>query len=423
MQSNFRAVLLTFHSAPLEVRERFSLTDEQAATLLRALRETLGIQEALVVSTCNRTEVYYSAAQEMYQEVMSLMCVLKGLPSAEYAHYFAFCSDRQAVQHLFRVGIGLESQVVGDLQITNQVKRAYQLTADLDMAGPFLHRLMHTIFFTNKQVVQQTSFRDGAASVSYAAVEMIQEITSHLNGLKVLVLGVGEIGTDVVRNLAETTIKEVYICNRTYEKAAKLAEECNFQAVPFEQAWEYVEQADVIISSVNMPDPFFHKGNVAGLAQFQFKYFFDLSVPRSVDTHIEEIPGVLVFNIDQIHNRASEALERRKAAVPQVEAIVENSRQEFENWTQEMVFSPTIQKLKNALEQIRQEEIGRYTKQLNEQELQKVDAITKNIMNKIMKTPIVQLKSACRRGDAENLVEVLHDLFNLERTTTPQHEV
>src|SRR5690554_2224977 len=156
-----------------------------------------------------------------------------------YLEYFRiFNDDRESIHHLFKVAMGLEAQVVGDMQISNQVKRAYQSSADLGIAGPFLHRLMHTIFFTNKRVEQETPFRDGAASMSYAAVELIEELTSNTFEPRILLIGVGEIGEDVARNMVHVPQAKVTITNRTYHKAEELGNEYGFKVIPFEESYK-----------------------------------------------------------------------------------------------------------------------------------------------------------------------------------------
>jgi glutamyl-tRNA reductase len=398
------------------VRELVALSDEQCKTLLSSVRDIFDLTDLLIVSTCNRTEIYYSAAEDLSIELIKLLCIHKGISNSEnYIPYFLPINDQnEAVEHLFRVAVGLESQVVGDLQITNQVKQAYQWSADANLAGPFLHRLLHTIFFTNKKVVQETSFRDGAASVSYATVELVELLVSEKPEAKVLVLGLGEIGADVCRNLAASKLEDITLCNRTLEKSKLLAQECNVKVLPFEQLWDNFANYDVIICSVVMPDPIITKEKLEKLNILTYKYLVDLSVPRSIHHAVEQIPGVLLYNIDQIRNTANEALQMRIEAVPHVERLVDESIQEFTQWNQEMVVSPTIQKFKSALEQIRAEELSRFAKQLNDQESKIVDQITRNIMQKIIKLPVLQLKAACKRGEADFLIDVLNELFNLE---------
>ncbi|MDW7695591.1 glutamyl-tRNA reductase [Flammeovirgaceae bacterium SG7u.111] len=417
MQHQFKAISLSHKNASLEVRELLSLSEQACHDLLHKVRDITTTSEALVVSTCNRTEIYYSSDVDYSETLIKLLALEAGITDlSKFSPYFEkITNHKKAAKHLFHVAIGLESQVIGDLQITNQLKRAYQRSADLNLAGPILHRLMHTIFFTNKKVVQETAFRDGAASVSYAAVELIEELVYGQNNPKVLVLGLGEIGADVVRNLKNTEIADVVITNRTHEKAAELADEFGYKAVPFEQAWEQVERADIIVSAIAAQDgAFFTKEEVAKLNLLSYKIFIDLSVPRSVDESIEEVVGAIVYNIDDVNVRASKAIESRKQAIPAVKGLIDEALHDFDEWVHENSFAPAIQKFKDALELIRNEEISKHLKQLDNVEAEKVEMITRSIMNKIIKLPVLQLKAACRRGDAENLAETLNDLFNIE---------
>ena len=417
MNLNFKALSISYKTSPIQVRELVALDESAIRRLLIKMKEVIGVNEILILSTCNRTEVYYSADENHFDAIIGLIGIEKGIQDiSSYKSYFEdLATHEEAIQKLFDVAMGLESQVVGDLQIINQVKNAYQWAADAGTVGPFMHRLLHTIFFTNKRVVQETSFKDGAASVSYAAVEMIEELTADINNPRVLVIGVGEIGTDVVRNLQNTSITDVTITNRTFSKAQTLAEECNYKVLPFEQVWEGVKEADVVICSIMRDEPFINKAVLEKLNILNFKFLFDLSIPRSIDRNVEEIPGVLLYNVDAINNRANEALARRVESVPHVRAIITEAIAEFEDWSKEMLVSPTIQKLKNTLEQIRMEELARYSKQLDQSEIEKIDKITKNMMQKIIKLPVLQLKAACKRGEAETLVDILNDLFDLER--------
>lgn len=412
----FKAISLSHKTAPLAVRELIALSEDEAKRLMHRLRDFFGLSELLVVSTCNRTEVYYTSAQDQNEAIARLLLIEKGLTDTDtYLPYFQQMPDHaQAVRHLFEVCVGLHSQVIGDMQIPNQVKQSYQWSADLDLAGPFIHRLMHTIFFTNKRVAQETSFRDGAASVSYAAVELIDELVGEQANPAVLVVGLGEIGADVCRNLVNRGIKNVVLCNRTRSKAEELAQELNLGFADFDQLAAEVQKADVIISAVQRDEPLFTPTLLRDITVLTYKYFIDLSVPRSIDAAVEQIPGVLVYNIDHIRNRADEALNRRLASIPQVEMIIGQSVAEFGDWSKEMMVSPTINKLKNALEQIRKEEIARHMKHLSTDESEKVDKITRGIMQKVLKLPVLQLKAACKRGEAETLIDVLNDLFNLE---------
>lgn len=413
MHQQLKALCLTHRKASVEVRERFALSENATKDFLLYLRDIFQIQEALVVSTCNRTEIYYCHEENLAPQILQAFIAFKGDTSLiNFAHFFEVLDYQEAITHLFDVSLGLDSQILGDLQISNQIKKAYQWSADLQMAGAFLHRLLHSIFFTHKRVSQETAFRDGAASTSYAAVELLQEIAFNYQEPKILVLGVGEIGKDVCRNL-QGKFSDVVILNRSKEKAEDLAQECGFIAKDFEQLWQEISEADIIISSV--ATQLIRKEKMQELLLSSLKYFIDLSVPRSITPDVEELAACIVYDIDHLQNKTQETLERRRAEVPAVKAIMHEAITDFEDWAKEMEVSPTIQKLKNALEQIRKEEIAKYSKKISEQEAELLDKVTGNLIQKIMKIPVLQLKAACKRGEAETLIDVLNDLFNLEK--------
>ena len=420
MQTKFRAISLSHKTAPVQIRELISLDEQSIQRILLRLKEFFSLSYALILSTCNRTEVYYGHDLDLSTEIIKLVGIERGLSDVvNYLEYFeVYNEDRAAINHLFRVSMGLEAQVVGDIQISNQVKRAYQTAADLELAGPFLHRLMHTIFFTNKRIVQETAFRDGAASLSYATIELIESLTSNTYQPRILLIGVGEIGEDVAKNMVYLPEAKVKITNRTQSKAEEIAGPLGFDVVPFENCQSAMEEADVIVCSIMKNEPFITKELVKKFEIPSYKLFVDLSVPRSIETSIEDVPGVILYNVDNIRSKASEALEKRLASVPQVEAIIEESIEEFHNWKKEMMVSPTINKLKQSLEQIRQEELSRYLKNANEKEYLLIDKITKSMMQKILKVPVVQLRAACQRDQAEEMIEIITDLFDLEKVKT-----
>jgi glutamyl-tRNA reductase len=415
MTTNFKALVLTYKTAPVSIREQVSLNESAGKQLLHFIRDYTSATDVLVVSTCNRTEVYYNSEKEFTTEILTGIALVKQLKTRDFDNYFVAYHEKEAIQHLFDVALGLDAQVVGDLQISGQVKNAYQWSADENTAGPFLHRLLHTIFFVNKRVVQETSFRDGAASISYAAKELAEDLTSSIRNPKILVLGVGEIGHDVCLNFQNSPIQDVMILNRTVDKAEKLALKTGFQFGGIDKLSAELEKADVVISSVSGNDYLVTSEMVKKINILSHKFFIDLSVPRSIEPSIDEIPGALIYNLDDIREKTNETVEKRMAAIPAVQQIIQESIRDFDDWSKEMVISPTIQKLKNTLEQIRKEELARFIKNAKPEEAQKLDEMSRSLMQKILKYPVLQLKAACKRGEAETLTEILNDLFNLEK--------
>jgi glutamyl-tRNA reductase len=413
----FKAFILTYKTAPVPVREQVALSVDKARALLNFLKENTSATDILVVSTCNRTEVYYQNALPISSQILFGIKTIKQIED-DFSTYFREINiTSDAIRHLFNVSIGLDAQVIGDLQISGQVKNAYQLSADEDTAGPFLHRLMHSIFYTNKRVVQETSFRDGAASISYAAKELAEDVGASLQEPKVLVIGVGEIGRDFCLNLTASSLKDVTVINRTQEKAAQLANECGFKSAPFTELEKQVLRADIVISSVAGAEPIISSTLFNGSQLNRHKFFIDLSMPRSIHTSIEQITGIVLYNLDDLREKTDQALVKRRAAIPSVEKIIIESLTDFNDWSKDMLVMPTIQKLKQALEQIRKEEIARFLKKANAQEAEKMEELSKSLVQKFMKLPVLQLKAACKREDADSLVQALQELFDLEKTT------
>lgn len=416
MQSNFKVISLSFKNAPVEIREMIALDEILIANLLNDFREILGLEESLIISTCNRTEVYYNTENDLSKEIITLMASKKGISNIEsFISFFSIINDSyEASTYLFRVSLGLEAQIIGDLQIINQVKKAYQLAADNNTAGPFLHRILHTVFFANKKVFQETAFRDGAASVSYATAELTRTLAESFVDTKVLIVGLGEIGEDLAKHLSDEQFS-VSLTNRTEIKTTALANELGLSQLSFESMKTELDNYDIIISSIPVKD--FIGTNDFSHDNDGIKFLIDLSIPRSIDPAVELLKGVSLYSIDEIQEKTSQAVEKRKAAIPDVEAIITESMQDVRTWSREMEVSPTIQKLKNTLEEIRQEELKKHLKNSSAEMEFFADKLSKSITQKIMRLPILQLKAACQRGEADKLIDVLNDLFNLEQDT------
>ena len=412
MYESLKVVGLSHDSSPIAIRESVAFSENESRIFLDRMREILGTEEALILSTCNRTEIYYTSDFDLSNAILNLLKTEKGVDHG-IDSYFWNKEKLPALRHLFRVALGLEAKVLGDIQISNQVKKAYQCSADQHLSGPFFHRLMHTIFYANKRVVQETVFRDGAASVSYACVGLVQQFIQNFSDPKILVLGLGEIGRDVADNMEEMNAS-ITLSNRNALTTHALAKQYGYEVLPFEELLKNIAKFDVIISSVQVPKPIIMKDHIPEQLLSQ-KLFVDLAVPRSMDSELDTIDGIILYNVDQIEEQTSGIIERRRAAITEVELILDETIEELKNWSLEMEVSPTIKKLKNALEEIRKEEIARYVGKITEVEQDLIDKVTKRIVQKVIKLPVLQLKAACKRGEAETLVEVLNDLFNLEK--------
>lgn len=398
--------------------------EENAKRYLQTLRDVLGLEEALVLSTCNRTEIYYASEEDRNDEVLKCLAVVLGEEVVDCFSYFQRHTQHiEVIKRLFEVSIGLHSLVVGDMQITSQVKRSYQWSVDMEMAGPQLHRLLHTIFFTNKRVVQETPFRDGAASVSYAAKELAEKLADQIRNPVILVMGLGEIGRDFCDNISGTPHR-VVVTNRTQSVAEKMASEYGFEYISFAESINFaIQEADIIVTAATVEKPLFDLNNLSVQSIFKPKYFIDLSVPRNVAPEVGSEEIFIVYSVDDLVSKADESLRMRMESLDKVRQIITEEVEGFNSWSQEMIVSPAIKKLKSALEQIRNEELGRFLKNATEKEKALLDKATKSMMQKIIKLPVLQLKDACKRGEAENLIDVLNDLFNLEAVSEEKGQI
>jgi glutamyl-tRNA reductase len=416
MSSGFQALVVTHKQAAIEERELVALNPAQCQSLLRSIADLTAASDLLILSTCNRTEFYYTAPESLQAQILTLLRLQKALPESSLApQAFRHISDPHATcRHLTRVALGLESQIPGDLQIIHQVKEAYQWSADAGTAGPFLHRLLHTIFFANKRVVTETSFRTGAASVSYAAQELAEELLPLGPESRVLILGVGEMGANLAQNLAREGYANITIVNRTLANAQALANRIGAQAASLADLPELIADAHAIISCISAPEPVITSVLLKSRNPTQRLLAIDLSLPRAIAPEIESNPAVLLYNLDELSLKATQALSQRMAQTPLVEAIANETVADFESWAQQAQISPTIQRFKQALEHIRQEELARYLKNLTPHEADLLDRITGSLVQKIIKLPALELKAACLRGNASELSESLASLFHLD---------
>jgi glutamyl-tRNA reductase len=409
---DFKAIGISHHSIPLRIREWATLNESEVRDFLLRLRDTLSLEESLVISTCNRTEIYYSSSKDLALEIISLLESYKCLEAGLLKQHFEAIDEEATVLHLFEVSLGLDSQVLGDIQISNQIKKAYQASADQEMAGPFLHRLMHTIFYANKRVVQETGLQEGNASIASVAADYIKRFAENVSEPRIAVVGLGEIGQNVLENLGEVKAN-ICLLNRTKAKAVKLATSDNISVKNYSDKEAVFKECDIIVSAVSGEKELMSLANFEG-EDFLHKLIIDLSVPRSIPEEIGKIAGLTYYNVDQMLEKTEKVKKRRAKFIPDARQIIKESIGSFNDWKEEMEVSPTIQKLKETLDKIRKQELARHSGKVSVDEMELLELVTKNMIQKVIKLPVLQLKAACKRGESENLIGVLNDLFNLE---------
>ncbi|MFC7666946.1 glutamyl-tRNA reductase [Hymenobacter humi] len=418
----FQAVSLSHKKTPLAIRELLALNEAACDQLLRTLTEEMGLTDVLVLSTCNRTEVYYTAQEDQSAAIIAVLGQVTGVAAIEEyrSHFTVIAGADAAAQHLFEVALGLDAQVVGDLQISSQVKKPTNVRPMPARPDRFCTACCTRCWPPTSACSAKPRSATEPLPLPTPRSSLVEELTAAVAQPRVLIVGLGEIGADVCRHFGKSKrFAEVTICNRTPATAQALAAECGLQVLDFANLAQGLQEADVVISSIAAPSPFFTREMLAQLTILSPKFFIDLSVPRSIEAEAEQVPGVLVYNIDALLSKASAALASRVAAIPQVQAIVAESMDTLRTWSQEMQVSPTIQKLKNTLEQFRQQEIGRFQKQLSADEASRLNDITKALTQKFLKLPVLQLKAACQRGESDQLVAMLTEIFGLEEVTNP----
>ncbi len=412
-----KAILLTHHNAPVSIRELLYYDSNQIERLILNIQELLGLNEFFVISTCNRTEIYYLSEKNFDKELITLLCHEKGIFNVtEFEKYFVSIPDTYgALIHLFSVAVGLESVVLGDLQIIHQVKQAYILANEHKLVGPFFHRMFHAIFHVNKRVQNETNLKNGSASVAYVGAEICNELIQNLNQPRILILGLGEIGSHLTENLIDNFgVNSLYVSNRSIEKSLAFAQKFPVQVLPFEEVKNKIQEFDIVISAISVHEPFITPDLIQNSPQTI--HFIDLGVPRTIHEDVQKL-GSILFNIDDIQYRVNEALEIRRKSIPHAKSIIEEEIKALLDWSNELSISPVIQQIKDALEQIRKEELAKYLHKADSQSMKLMEEITQSMVKKIIKYPVLQLKAACKRGEADTLIEAIKDLFTIEKKT------
>jgi glutamyl-tRNA reductase len=405
-------------TAPVEVRERFAVSEKQLPEALQSLVNFPGISEGLIVSTCNRVEILAG--------MQNGDCDLRGFlaqyfqvdPKQVESHLYEF-REKDAIKHLFRVTSSLDSMVVGEPQILGQVKEAYAVARAVGSVHSELDALLTRSFAVAKKVRNETAIATSAVSVASVAVELAKKIFGKLDGKNVYLIGAGKMCELAARHLLANGAGKIFVANRTYDRAVKLAAKFNGQPIAFEDLYNSADKADIVITSTGAPHAIFrkeHGEHLMNKRRGRPMFFIDIAVPRDVDPSLNDIDGIFVYDIDDLQQVvASHVADRKKEAV-HAEEIVALEVERFAEKLQTHDVVPTILSLQEYLENIRQAEIDRHRAKFGEvtpQQEAAIDAMTKAMINKIMHTPIVTLKTAAKSPEAATVVDLIRRVFNL----------
>ncbi|TXI66927.1 MAG: glutamyl-tRNA reductase [Flavobacterium sp.] len=403
----FYAVGLSYKKADAEMRGKFSL-DEQAKTNLLHQAKDEGIDSLIVTSTCNRTEIY-GFAQHPFQ-LIKLLCENSQGTVEDFQKVAFVYKNSEAISHMFRVGTGLDSQILGDFEIISQLKNAFVKSKEFDLANAFLERLVNAVIQASKKIKNETEISSGATSVSFASVQYIFKNIEDIASKNILLFGTGKIGRNTCENLVKHTKHEqITLINRTKEKAEKLAKKLDVIVKDYADLQIELQKADVVVVATGAQNPTVDK---AILNLKKPLLILDLSIPKNVNENVKDIEGVTLVHMDELSQITDETLENRKKHIPAAEAIIEEIKDEFMAWTKQRKFAPTIHALKAKLNTIKEGELNFQRKKLANFDEEQAELITARIIQKITNHFANHLKDDETMVDES--IEWIEKIFQLE---------
>ena len=410
---------LSHHTAPLEVRERVVYEGEEAISALRRIKEETSVPQAMLLSTCNRTELYV-LGPDLPEERLVQSVFLPRFGDGGRPEWLYRRNDEPAVEHLFRVACGLDSMIVGEPQILGQMKSAYELSRRAETTGTVLHKLTSRAFRIGKRARTETKIGEGAVSVAYAAVELAGKVFGDLEGRSVLVLGAGEQGRLCAEHLLARKASPLYIANRTPEKAEALASDLGGETVPFDAIDEALTRVDIVVGTTGSPDPVVDKAMVARAMQRRSRremIFLDTAVPRDVDRAVDSIPGVFRFDMDALQEVVDRNRAYREKEIPVVETLVKRETEMFMRWLEGLAASPVIRDLHAAFEEVREAEVARNARRFDERDREQLDVFSRNLVRKLLMGVTREIKTyrPDHPEEAERLAALRH-MFHLQET-------
>jgi glutamyl-tRNA reductase len=419
---NLVVVGISHKNAPLELRERFALNEQMIPQALRRLQSEPEIEEAVIISTCNRVEFVLVAFEK--QDGMAgfrrFAESLYGICFDEFAHSFHIYREDEALRHLFRVASGLDSLVVGEPQVLGQVKQAFLIAKEADACGNALEPVFHRVFNTAKRVRTETHVAEAPVSISSAAVELAEQAFGGLQDKTAMIIGAGQMGELAARHLVSKGVATVLVSNRTHTHAVALAQELRGLAIQFSEIWQAMRRADIVISSTGCPHYIITRNDMARLmAERQGRPIFliDIAVPRDVDPEVSEVAGCTLVNIDGLEQVTHHNMLERQKAAEAAGQILDEELELFRARQEQLNVVPTIVCLKQRVEEIRQAEMKRTRRMFGElttEQEQAVEALTHSLVNKILHTPFTELKQAAQRPDRSEFIDVVRTIFHLQ---------
>jgi glutamyl-tRNA reductase len=415
---SFVLIGVNHKSAPVEVRERLAIPESRLAEATARLLEFTGVEEGMILSTCNRVELIARVNNENLDLRGFLREYFETDTDLLREHFYEY-RERDAIRHIFRVAASLDSMIVGEPQVLGQVKAAYAVACGVGALHSQLHALITRAFAVAKRVRSETAIGSSAVSVASAAVDLATQIFGSLSGKRVYLVGAGKMSELAARHLMAGGAEAIFVANRTHERAVVLAEKFQGTAIRFEELYETADRADIVITSTGSPHAIFrreHGERFLHRRKNRPMFFIDIAVPRDVDAEMNKLDGIFVYDIDDLQAVVSANVASREREAARARDIVEVELQRFVARLQTQEVAPTIISLQEHLENIRQAELdrmrGRLGKLTPEQE-SAVEALTRGIINKVLHTPITALKNAATDPENNTVIDHVRRIFNL----------
>ncbi|MFD2892303.1 glutamyl-tRNA reductase [Flavobacterium chuncheonense] len=375
---SFYAIGLSYKKADAEMRGKFSL-DEQAKTNLLLQAKAEGIESLIVTSTCNRTEIY-GFSQHPFQ-LIKLLCENSQGTVEDFQKVAYVYKNREALQHIFRVGTGLDSQILGDFEIISQIKQSFIESKNLGIANSYMERLVNAVIQASKKVKNETEISSGATSVSFASVQYIMNTIPDIGNKNILLFGTGKIGRNTCENLVKHTKNDhIVLINRTKEKAEKIAGKFNLVVKEYADLQLEIQKADILVVATGAQNP---TVDAAILKLKKPLLILDLSIPKNVNENVKEVEGVSLVHLDYLSQVTDETIEKRKEHIPAAEKIISIILEEFLTWSKARKFAPTIHSLKAKLATIKDSELNYQRKKLENFNEEQAEIISNRIIQKI----------------------------------------
>ncbi len=408
MPTKFYNVGLSYKKADVKMRGAFSITKENQKLLLIAAKEK-GIDGIFVLSTCNRTEITGFAKHPF--ELISLLVEFSNGNVEDFINVSNVYKNKAAVKHLFNIGTGLDSQILGDYEIVGQLKESFKLAKKMGTTNAYLERLMNLVLQASKDVKNHTKLSSGTTSVAYAAIQYIIENIEDYNHKKILIYGLGEIGKNTCKNVLEyTSNKMVTLVNRTIEKALEFESiHPEVSVVEYKELTSKIKESDILIVSTGASVPTVNKNH---LDERKNLLILDLSMPENVEASVKEISGVTLVNLDELSKITLKTIETRKNEIPAAEKIIAKYKGEFNEWISIRKFVPAVNALKESLQSIQSNEIDFHSRKIKDFNIEQAEAITSRFIQKITTQFVKHLKEEDTAVDQS--ISVISKMFNIK---------